>query len=78
MIVHAIIETAYKYSLDYKRACDSGWAETQKGNELYGAMRAFADFITAQGLDSEYKKYIEERRSGKKCVREGYFRTITP
>ena len=58
----AIFETCLKYNIEYKQAVDHGQMETPRAERLFGAYRAFDDFIKLKGLNPEYQKFLGERR----------------
>lgn len=58
----AIFETCLKYNLEYKRAIEHGQIETPRAERLFGAYRAFDNFIKLRGLNDEYQAFLEGKR----------------
>lgn len=61
----AIFETCYKYNIEYKWAIDRGQMDTPRAEHLFGAYRAFDDFIKLRGLNEEYQAFLR----GKKVIK---------
>lgn len=61
----AIFSTCLHYNIRYREAIKRGQIDTPLGERLFGAYRAFDDFIKAHKLDDEFQAFIAEKKAKK-------------